>query len=237
MDKIAEDIAKQWGQLWAQHPNDELDTHDHKIQYKFSIFQKLLKQLSKNTRILEVGCGNGQWLRLLKKHYPSMQLYGVDVSEDAVLICKKHGIDARFGDARSIPFQDNFFDLVFSFGTIEHFPETKAALYEHIRILKSGGYTWIEVPNAHSLPGVHLHWGNLVHQRDPYRVIIEQGKRYTPKAIKNMADTSPFLIAVHVQGSGDCLPYMRYFTWLDRMIPRIVRRFFGGNTGIIIKKK
>jgi len=169
--------------------------------------------------------------------YPSAELYGVDISEDAVSICKKHGIDAVFGDARSLPLKNDFFDFVFSFGTVEHFPETKQALLEHIRILKPGGYAWIEVPNAWSLPGLHTYLGNLVHRRDPYRVMVEQGKRYSMRAIKKMAHASPQRIFVRVQGSGDCVPYMRYFMWLDRMMPGVFRRFFGGNVGVIVGKK
>ena len=237
MDNLAKDIAKQWGKLWATSPNDELDMRDHKIRYKFQIFQSLLDKLPENPRVLEVGCGNGQWLRLLKKYHPGAELYGVDISEDAVSICKKHGIDAVFGDARSLPLKNDFFDFVFSFGTVEHFPETKQALLEHIRILKPGGYAWIEVPNAWSLPGLHTYLGNLVHRRDPYRVMVEQGKRYSMRAIKKMAHASPQRIFVRVQGSGDCVPYMRYFMWLDRMMPGVFRRFFGGNVGVIVGKK
>jgi SAM-dependent methyltransferase len=51
------------------------------------------------------------------------------------------------GDVRSIPFADDTFDLLYSMGTIEHFPEYREAIAECYRVLKPGGRAIIGVPN------------------------------------------------------------------------------------------
>src|SRR5688500_6860118 len=50
-------------------------------------------------------------------------------------------------DVRRLPFRDGTLDLVYSMGTIEHFPEYRAAVAEIFRVLKSGGRAIVGVPN------------------------------------------------------------------------------------------
>ena len=50
-------------------------------------------------------------------------------------------------DVRRLPYRDQTFDLVYSMGTIEHFPEYRAAVAEIYRLLKPGGRAVIGVPN------------------------------------------------------------------------------------------
>jgi SAM-dependent methyltransferase len=51
------------------------------------------------------------------------------------------------GDVRRLPFLSHTFDLIYSMGTVEHFPETQTALGEMFRVLKPGGVAIIGVPN------------------------------------------------------------------------------------------
>jgi SAM-dependent methyltransferase len=50
-------------------------------------------------------------------------------------------------DVRRLPFPDHTFDLVYSMGTIEHFPEYRIAVEEIFRVLKPGGRALVGVPN------------------------------------------------------------------------------------------
>jgi len=50
-------------------------------------------------------------------------------------------------DVRALPFRPNTIDLVYSMGTVEHFPEYALALREIFRVLKPGGRAIIGVPN------------------------------------------------------------------------------------------
>lgn len=79
--------------------------------------------------------------------------YGIDIApsvvEEAQQVFHRHGIAPGFvvGDVRQIPFGDNTCDVVYSMGTIEHFPETEGAVGEIFRVLRPGGTAIIGVPN------------------------------------------------------------------------------------------
>jgi len=55
------------------------------------------------------------------------------------------------GDFRGMPYRDNTFDLIVSFGSIEHVPEWRKELEEQFRILKHGGMIIVGVPNLFNI--------------------------------------------------------------------------------------
>lgn len=80
---------------------------------------------------------------ILRKNGTDAEFYGADITENA----KLSGTLAVIGDARKLPFPDNTFDLVYSLGVIEHFPETSSAVNEHARVVKNGGHVLITTPH------------------------------------------------------------------------------------------
>jgi SAM-dependent methyltransferase len=76
---------------------------------------------------------------------------GVDIALDIVqqarCILDRHRPGLAVADVRSLPFPGNTFDLIYSMGTIEHFPEYETAVQEFFRVLKPGGRAIIGVPN------------------------------------------------------------------------------------------
>jgi SAM-dependent methyltransferase len=59
--------------------------------------------------------------------------------------------DLRVADAEHVPYPDNYFDCVYSWGVIHHSPDTVRCLEEIIRVTKPGGTIKIMVYNRHSL--------------------------------------------------------------------------------------
>jgi len=92
---------------------------------------------------LEVGCGIGT--DLIQYAKVGSICTGIDLTENAINITKKRfklynlKADLRVADAESLPFRDNAFDLVFSFGVLHHTHNTKKAINEIYRVLKPGG--------------------------------------------------------------------------------------------------
>ena len=80
---------------------------------------------------------------ILRENGTESEFYGADITENA----KLSGTLAVIGDARKLPFPDNTFDLVYSLGVIEHFPETSSAVTEHARVVKNGGHVLITTPH------------------------------------------------------------------------------------------
>lgn len=94
--------------------------------------------------ILEVGCGDGNNLALLRDALPEARLVGCDISEGRIAFARKyHGerrLDATFevADATCMPFEDKSFDVVFSLYCLEHLPaEFPGAVREMLRVARS----------------------------------------------------------------------------------------------------
>jgi ubiquinone/menaquinone biosynthesis C-methylase UbiE len=97
------------------------------------IFRKL--GLPKSAEIIEMGCGTGFFLRRLQKdnYY---NLWGLDFSAQVLEPLSKTGIKAVCTDAKKSGFKNNYFDLVFSDGVLEHFQSPQPFLKEFARISK-----------------------------------------------------------------------------------------------------
>jgi SAM-dependent methyltransferase len=103
------------------------------------LFKTDLWDEAKNTEILRWAAERGA------------RVAGIDISlataRDAGEVLRTHLPGFVAGDVRAIPFADSSVDLIYSMGTIEHFPEYRQAIAEMHRILRPGGRAVIGVPN------------------------------------------------------------------------------------------
>ena len=102
-------------------------------------------------RILDVGCGTGANLEMLKNFG---EAEGVDVSDDALEFCRTKGLKAHKGLAEKLPFTDESFDVVTALDVVEHLDDDVAGLKEMRRVLKKDGRALIFVPAFMWLWGV-----------------------------------------------------------------------------------
>ena len=93
---------------------------------------------------LEVGCGSGAVSNhIARKH--SVNVTGTDIDPDQIRLAQQHSsnlANIRFveADATNLPFEDNDFDIVLSFGVMHHISNWLDALREISRVLRPGGY-------------------------------------------------------------------------------------------------
>lgn len=94
-------------------------------------------QLERNQKILELGCGRGDFLNEFIIY--GLDGYGVDISD----YCKKFFPNIKFQKTdlanEQLPYQDNFFDVIYSKSIIEHFYFPEKVFEEAYRVLKPGG--------------------------------------------------------------------------------------------------
>jgi len=100
-----------WGNLGGVHRHD----------YCESLANRLISTYGK-CRILDLGCGCGELVRVLREK--GCVAFGIDVSEYAV--ANSHG-NVLLGDVRDLPFKDNSFDVVHSQGLWGYFPKEDIA--------------------------------------------------------------------------------------------------------------
>lgn len=97
----------------------------------------LRRQLPRGKKILDVGCGPQSLLWCA-----GLNPIGLDITPSYVKEYKKHGYDARVGNAQNLPFADSSFNGVWSLGVFHHLDEKRAktSILEMMRVTKKGGY-------------------------------------------------------------------------------------------------
>jgi len=104
-------------------------------------------KLKNGSKILDIGCGKGFMLFDFMKLNPNFALEGIDISDyaitNAVPEVKKF---LKVGDAKSLPYEDNSFDLVISINTTHNLEinQCKKALSEMERVSRKDKYLIVD---------------------------------------------------------------------------------------------
>ncbi len=116
----------------------------------FNPRHQFFKSLKKSGRILEIGCGTGQNLKMLKGLYPQSDFYGIDLLEKTEIPPFVQYQKADLNTSR-IDYPDGFFDVVICTHVIEHLANPSLLGPDINRILTRGGLLYVEAPNWTSL--------------------------------------------------------------------------------------
>jgi len=133
---------------------EEIESHRYAVEAQIFSFAQFSRFHGK--KVLEVGIGAGtdflQWVRA------GAHAHGIDLTQEAIDNVKArlniYGLQAqefRVADAENLPYPDNHFDCVYSWGVIHHSPNTEQCLSEIIRVAKPGGKIKVMIYNRRSL--------------------------------------------------------------------------------------
>ena len=150
------DIKDYWEnkspQTWYSDKDQEKNSTSwfNELAYKrYNVYYEYLKEIAefnyhKEEKVLEIGTGVGTDIVSYAKNGSIVS--GVDLTENAIDITKKHLETFKLSydkllvaDAENLPFENNYFDLVYSFGVLHHTPNTEKGVQEVLRVLKPGG--------------------------------------------------------------------------------------------------
>jgi ubiquinone/menaquinone biosynthesis C-methylase UbiE len=100
------------------------------------------------SRVLDVGCGTGVLTRLLAARPEIVEVVGVDPATSLLeraraLAADLTSVTFHEGDARSLSFENESFDVVVFDSTLSHVPGVEQALTEALRVLRTPG--WLAV--------------------------------------------------------------------------------------------
>jgi len=150
-----EDVREFWNRNVCQTEfiqNDERGTlkffeEAEKVRYKYHFYLPALhdwiSQQKPNGELLEVGCGMGTDILQLARR--NMKVTGIDLTEEGIKLASKrfklYNIPGTMNidDAENLSFENNSFDVVYSFGVLHHTPDTEKSINEVHRVLRNDG--------------------------------------------------------------------------------------------------
>jgi len=98
--------------------------------------------------VVDIGCGDGTFLKCLIERDPSKKVLGIDYSQEAVNLCLSKGIPAARYDLLSGEHPEGTFDFVVALEVIEHIPEAEKFLTICSSLCPENGRIIISVPNV-----------------------------------------------------------------------------------------
>ena len=147
-------------------------------------------------RIVDLGCGRGEWLEVLRDE--GLPATGVDNNEAQAEAARELGLDIEIDDVTVwiAAQKDRSIDFLSAFHLVEHmeFPALVNLFKEALRVLKPGGGLLIETPNPESLiVGAYKFWFDPTHVRP-----------YPPELLSQLLETLTFqdikLLRLHPDG-------------------------------------
>jgi SAM-dependent methyltransferase len=112
-------------------------------------------------RLLDVGCGNGRFLSLLRDFGPEgWELEGIDFDDDVAARCRARGFRTHLGRVEDFDPGDARYDAVVMLQLIEHVEDPARICERVFEVLKPGGCFIIETPN---LAGLDYRWFRRSH--------------------------------------------------------------------------
>jgi 2-polyprenyl-3-methyl-5-hydroxy-6-metoxy-1,4-benzoquinol methylase len=188
---------------------------------KVALYRRLVGEGPR--RVLDVGCGNGRFLELLRDFGPeSWTLVGIDFDPEAARKCAERGFETHVCRVEDFRAGDGSFDGVIMLQLIEHVDDPGATCDRVFSLLRPGGCFIIETPNLAGLDyrifrrtwwgHYHFprHW-NLFSSPALHRMLRERG--FTIERTEYLISTSAWTISLH-----------NYF--LERGYPAWFVRFF-----------
>lgn len=149
MDKSAEELHKNVPPDWYFRSIRENVLQRYWHKRRFEAIGEMVEKT--DGRILDIGCADGVFTRLILEKSKAERVVGVDVLKKSVDWAKKHWkknrkLEFRVANAHDLPFEKDSFDAVFALEVLEHVHEPENVLDEIKRVLKKDGYAVFLVP-------------------------------------------------------------------------------------------
>jgi SAM-dependent methyltransferase len=120
------------------------DRLERSYEYVSKVFDSCIQDFGPDvSRILEIGCGEGYYLKHIKQNSPERSVYGIDLSPNRVRKTVRHAgtveILSCIANAEMLPFADESFDVAYTCYALEQMPSSVGqALKEMHRVVRKG---------------------------------------------------------------------------------------------------
>jgi SAM-dependent methyltransferase len=179
--------------------------------------------------LLEIGVGSGSFLASAQK--AGFEVKGCDLS---AAICERakraHGVSIHCGTISTLP-GDSRFDIVVINHVLEHVSDPVVFLQDVRRLLASGGFVHIAVPNISCFERMLSGWTSY----EPYHLMYFD--KATLQLALKAADLEAVLVASHESFSGWFLTVLRTWLGVNRETGAVVRQKPVAATGTVFGKR
>lgn len=166
--KTVKDEYENWHSKF--HGKDNLD-QVILFEWHYNVINKIGDlEILKGKRVLEVGCGVGDFSIYLSNY--AFEVIGIDFSAEAIRIgnekikCNNSKAILKQMDAQNLLFNADEFDIIISCECLEHLPDPKSALNEMYRVLKPGGNIILTTENYSNAMAYLVLYNRLINR--PY---------------------------------------------------------------------
>jgi 2-polyprenyl-3-methyl-5-hydroxy-6-metoxy-1,4-benzoquinol methylase len=134
-------------------------------------------------RLLDIGCGDGRFLEFARR--AGWSVVGVDFDQKAVDAARSLGLDIRLGGVEAIGAEERFDGVTLSH-VIEHVHDPIGLLRACYRLLRPGGWIWLQTPNVDS-QGHRLYGANWRGLEPPRHLVL-----FTPASLGSSLTAAGF---------------------------------------------
>lgn len=107
-----------------------------------------LTEKNRLAKLLDCGCGDGTFTRVLGERIGTSELYGIEIMGKLIGQSERNGLNVYQADLNEpFPIESGSFDVIHANQVLEHLINTDGFVRETYRILKVRGYALISVPN------------------------------------------------------------------------------------------
>jgi ubiquinone/menaquinone biosynthesis C-methylase UbiE len=148
MKNYKDDARKTFDKMATKYENHYYGSQSRilykKVKFKIEKF--------KNEFILDLGCGKGLFLEILKEY--KSHLYGADISPEMIKNAQEriaNYAELKVADSENLPWVDNTFDIIVCILSFHHYPSPEKSIEEMKRVLKNNGHItiaelWLPAP-------------------------------------------------------------------------------------------
>lgn len=164
------------------------------LKKRTNFYEKMIKG-----KILDAGCGEGDFSLHIAKMANVRQVDGIDLSQTAIKKCVKRAkennlsnkVKFKTGSIINLPFKNKGFDSIFAFEIVEHIVDTEKMFKEFNRVLKIGGYLGITTVDFNLLKRIVI---SLFYFETYFDPVTPHIRFFTKNTLKKMLEKNGFKI-------------------------------------------